>query len=51
VPKGATGAACRRRARVEARAPGGGGNGGGAARGGAKRGSNRFIYAAWGVCG
>jgi hypothetical protein len=35
VPKGATGATGRRRARVEARARGGGGNGGGAARGGA----------------
>jgi hypothetical protein len=51
VPKGATGAAGWRRVRVEARAPGSGGNGGGAARGGARRGSNMLLYAARGVRG
>jgi hypothetical protein len=51
VPKEATGAVGRQRARVEARAPGGGSNGGGAARGGARMGSNRLLYAARGVRG
>jgi hypothetical protein len=51
VPKGATGAAGRRRARVEAQAPGGGGNGDGGARGGTQRGSNSLLYAARGVRG
>jgi hypothetical protein len=51
VPKEATGSVGTRRARVEARAPGSGGNGGGAARGGARRGSNLLLYAARGVRG
>jgi hypothetical protein len=39
VPKGATRATGRRRARVETRARGGGGNGGGGGSGGARRGT------------